>query len=254
MTSVTDPPDAPPDRTVGTGAVIGRSAEDYVVIQGLRDTRATLAMWHNDKWRVLAPWFLGALAVTILLLASVWVVSLLVTPDSTRLGLAGVTHDAELEDAWPILYRNSLVLALHAMACVAGFIAGSSLPQVAESKTGLWRKVHEIAGPAAIAFVAAATTFSLSTQAYALGARTSDLAFQLGLTPFQLLLTLTPHAIPELVALFLPLSAWLVASRRDNWHHLMAATFVTVAIAVPMLLVAVWVELSVSPRLLLEIL
>jgi hypothetical protein len=239
---------------VGTGAVIGRSAEDYVVVQGLRDTRATLAMWHADNWRVLRPWFLGAFGIAVLLLSAVYVVSLLVTPDPTPLGLSGVTHDAELDDAWPILYRNSLVLALHAMACVAGFIAGSSLPQVAESKTGLWRKIHDTAGPAAIAFVAAATTFSLSTQAYALGARTADLAFQLGLTPLQLLLTLTPHALPELVALFIPLSAWLVASRRDNWHHLMAATFVTTAIAVPMLLLSCWIELRVSPNILLQIL
>lgn len=239
---------------MGSGAVIGTSREDYVVVQGLRDTRATFAMWHADKWRVLVPWFVGALGIAVILLAAVWVVAKLVTPDPSPIGLAGVTHDSELDDAWPILYRNSLVLALHAMACVAGFIAGSSLPMVAESKTGLWRKVHDIAGPAAIAFVAAATTFSLSTQAYALGARTADLAWHFGLTPLQLLLTLTPHAIPELVALFLPLSAWLIASRRDNWHHLMAATFATTAIAAPMLIAACWIELELSPRVLLAIL
>lgn len=254
MSSVSDPPQEPPGKTVGTGAVIGRSAEDFVVVQGLRDTRATLAMWHADKWRILRPWFLGALAIAVLLLAAVYVVATLVTPDPSPMELSGVTHDSTLDDAWPILYRNSLVLALHAMACVAGFIAGSSLPQVAESKTGIWKKVHDTAGPAAIAFVAAATTFSLSTQAYALGARTSDLAFRFGLDPLQLLLTLTPHAIPELVALFIPLAAWLIASRRDNWHHLMAATFVTTAIAVPMLIAACAIELWLSPRLLLAIL
>jgi hypothetical protein len=253
MSSVSDPPEVP-GKTVGTGAVIGTSREDYVVVQGLRDTRATLAMWHAERWRVLAPWFAGAFAIAVLLLGAVWVVSKLVTPDPSPIGLAGVTHDATLGDAWPILYRNSLVLALHAMACVAGFIAGSSLPMVAESKTGIWRKIHDTAGPAAIAFVAAATTFSLSTQAYALGARTADLSYHFGLSPLQLLLTLTPHAIPELVALFLPLSAWLIASRRDNWHHLMAATFVTTAIAVPMLLAACAIELWVSPKILLAIL
>ena len=243
-----------PRKTVGTGAVIGTSGEDYVVVQGLRDTRATFAMWHREHWRVLVPWFVGAFGIAVLLLAAVWVVAKLVTPDPSPVDLAGVTHPATLADAGPILYRNSLVLALHAMACVAGFIAGSSLPMVAESKTGIWRKVHDAAGPAAIAFVAAATTFSLSTQAYALGARTADLSYHLGLTPLQLLLTLTPHAIPELAALFLPLSAWLIASRRDNWHHLMAATFVTTSIAVPMLLASCAIELWVSPKILLAIL
>jgi hypothetical protein len=238
----------------GTGAVIGTRREDYVLVQGIRDTRATLAQWHAGRWRVLIPWFAGAFAIAVVLLGAVWVVAKLQTPDTSPIGLAGVTHDASLEDAWPILYRNSLVLALHAMACVAGFIAGSSLPQVAESKRGIWRKIHNTAGPAAIAFVAAATTFSLSTQAYALGSTTSDLSFHLGIPAWELLLTLTPHAIPELVALFLPLAAWLIASRADNWHHLLAATFVTVAIAVPTLLAACAVELWLSPKLLLALL
>ena len=238
----------------GTGAVIGTRREDYVLVQGIRDTRATLAAWHADGWRILLPWFAGALAIAGVLLIAVWVVAQLQTPDTSPIGFAGVTHVATLADAGPILYRNSLVLALHAMACVAGFIAGSSLPQVAESKVGIWRRIHDTAGPAAIAFVAAATTFSLSTQAYALGATTADLSFHLGLPSWELLLTLTPHAIPELVALFLPLAAWLIASRADNWHHLMAATFVTVAIAVPMLLASCAIELWLTPKLLLSIL
>jgi hypothetical protein len=241
-------------QSTGTAAVIGTRAEDYVLVQGIRDTRATLAGWHSDRWRILAPWFAGALAISAVLLGVVWVVAKLMTPDPSPIGLAGITHNSTLEDAGPILYRNSLVLALHAMACVAGFIAGSSLPQVAVSKRGIWRKVHDTAGPAAIVFVAAATTFSLSTQAYALGARTADLSLHLRMPAWELLLALTPHAIPELVALFLPLAAWLIASRRDNWHHLLAATFVTVAIAVPMLLAACAIELWVSPKLLLAIL
>ena len=38
-----------------------------------------------------------------------------------------------------VLGRNSLVLALHAFACVAGFIAGATLPLTAERRTGLSR-------------------------------------------------------------------------------------------------------------------
>lgn len=237
----------------GTGAVIGTRAEDYVLVQGIKDTRATLEEWAAGNWVVLRRWFLGALGITAILLAAVWIVAELSTPDESAISMAGLTHDADWRDAGALLYRNSLVLALHAMACVAGFIAGSSLPQVAESKTGLWRKIHDAAGPAAIVFVGAATTFSLSTQAYALGSITSDVSYHLGMAPYELLALLLPHALPELVGLFLPLAAWLIASRSDNWHHLMAATFVTVAIAVPMIVAAAAIELLVTPKIILSV-
>ena len=64
---------------------------------------------------------------------------------------------------------NLLVLALHAMACVAGFIAGSSLPLQAQQHRGVSRWVHEHGGRIAIAFVVCATAFSLSAQAYVIG-------------------------------------------------------------------------------------
>jgi hypothetical protein len=148
------------------------------------------------------------------------------------------------------LYRNGLVLALHAMACVAGFIAGSSLPLSAEKRTGLSRWVHQKAGPLAIAFVVGATTFSLVTQAYVLGGAAATLSWQLGVDPAALLAVVAVHALPELVALFLPLAAWLVASRQGDWHELLAATFVTVAIAVPVLVVGAVVEVYLTPELL----
>jgi uncharacterized membrane protein SpoIIM required for sporulation len=55
------------------------------------------------------------------------------------------------------------------------------------------------------------------------------------------------------VALFLPLAAWMVASRQGDWHELLAATFVTVAIAVPVLLVSAVVEVHVTPQLLAKL-
>jgi uncharacterized membrane protein SpoIIM required for sporulation len=64
-----------------------------------------------------------------------------------------------------------------------------------------------------------------------------------------LLLGLLPHALPELAALFLPLAAWIIASRRGRWEELLAATLVTVALAAPVLVLAALVEVYVSPRL-----
>jgi len=152
-----------------------------------------------------------------------------------------------------VLKRNSLVLALHGFACVAGFIAGSSLPEQAGQYSGFYRRVHDRAGPLAIAFVVAATAFSLATQAFALGAGASTLADQGGISPALLLLGLLPHALPELMALFLPLAAWIVASRRGDWHELLAATIVTVAIAVPVLAASAFVEVYVSPQVILAL-
>ena len=50
------------------------------------------------------------------------------------------------------------------------------------------------------------------------------------------------HAIPELVALFLLLAVWILASRRGEWEQLLAVMFVTVAIAVPVLVLAAFIE------------
>jgi hypothetical protein len=66
-----------------------------------------------------------------------------------------------------------------------------------------------------------------------------------------LIVGILPHAIPELIGLFLPLSAWIIASRRGQWHELLAATFVTVGIAVPLVVGAAFVEVYVSPHLIL---
>jgi hypothetical protein len=231
----------------------GMSVNDLVLVQGIRDTRETLDDWNHAPWRVLRDWVLLSLGVSVALLVAVYAVASVSTPDSSPLLLPGVHYDATVGDAGRVLFRNSLVLALHAMACVAGFIAGSSLPQSAAQRSGLSRLIHEKAGPLAIGFVVCATTFSLITQAYVLGGGVSTVSAELGISHGLLLLALLPHALPELVALFLPLAAWLVASRRGDWHKLLAATFVTVAIALPILVISALVEVYVSPHLLIAL-
>src|SRR4051794_10797433 len=139
------------------------------------------------------------------------------------------------------------------MACGAGFIAGSSRPRRVEHKRGLSRAIHRHAGPLAIAFVIGATAFSLCTQAYVLGSGASTLSYELGVSRLTLLLCLLPHALPELVALFLPLAAWLVANRRGAWDELLAATFVTLGVAFPVLVVCALVEVFATPHLLIAV-
>jgi len=229
------------------------SANDYVLAQGLRDTRGTFESWQRGRWSVLGGWAALSLAIACTLLGATWTVANLVTPDISRITLAGVTHPVDLSDYLHILLRNGAVLAFHATACVAGFIAGASMPIAAQTRTGFSRWVHMKAGEFAIAFVIGVTFFSLSIQALTLGFQASTLAYHLHISNGLLILSVLPQALIELTALFLPLAAWILASRKGEWNQLLAATFVTVGIAVPMLLVAALIEVFLWPQILISI-
>ncbi|HWG07532.1 MAG TPA: stage II sporulation protein M [Solirubrobacteraceae bacterium] len=221
----------------------------YAFTYGIRHTRETLREWNWHPLRVLGRWSAGAAFAAVALLTAVWVIASLSGAHEQIVQLRPPFAVGRTDDVLGVLARNGLVLALHAMACVAGFIAGSSLPMQVEGRTGASRWIHEHGGRLAIGFVIAATTFSLSAQAYLLGHTLGGVAAFLRVSPGLLLLGVLPHALPELIALFLPLAAWIIASRRGQWEQLLAATFVTVAFAVPILVVAAFVEVFVSPHL-----
>jgi hypothetical protein len=223
------------------------NSEQLALVRGWADTRATLRTWNARPLPVVGAWTLASLEVAGILLVATWFVAQLSQPDPFAFAVHG---PGGWNDFTFILYRNGLVLALHAMACVAGFIAGSSLPIVAEGYHGVWRRIHDSAGQVAMGFVAVATLFSLGTQAYALGMTASTVSAANGISPLLLLVSLLPHAVPELTALFLPLAAWLLAARRKAWDELLAATFVTTAIAIPVIIASAAVEVWVSPHVL----
>ena len=218
------------------------TANEHVFSHGMQDTREALEAWNGRPWAILRGWLALSVAIALTLLGAVWVVAGLLTPDISPVHLPGLTEPPTPGDLLPILWRNSLVLALHATACVAGFIAGASMPIAAAQRAGLSRWVHVKAGQFAILFVAAVTLFSLLTQALYLGFQGATISSQLDISRAVLILSVLPHAIPELTALFLPLAAWLIASRRGEWNQLLAATFLTVALAIPTLVAAATIE------------
>ena len=220
---------------------------DLALVRGIADTRATLDAWNERPGPVVLRWLTGAVLIALALLGAVWAVAAASTPDTIYTFLS---DDADLHHVMQVLMRNGLVLALHGFACIAGFIAGSSMPLEATRYRGALRWIHDKAGPLAIAFVIGATLFSLITQAFVLGQGAASLAWKLDISPGLLLLGVLPHALPELVALFLPLAAWMIASRQNDWHELLAATIVTVTLAVPVLVAAAFVEVYISPGLL----
>ncbi|MGA2320422.1 MAG: stage II sporulation protein M [Solirubrobacteraceae bacterium] len=224
-------------------------ASAYAFAHGVRHTRATLRVWQRNPGAVLARWTAGSAIAATGLLVAVWIVASLDGGYQQIITLQPPFAVGGGANVLEVLRSNMLVLALHAMACVAGFIAGSSLPLQARHHSGLSRWVHERGGRIAIAFVVGATTFSLSAQAYLIGHTLAGVADFLRVSPALLLLGVLPHAIPELMALFLPLAAWIIASRRGEWEQLLAATVVTVAIAIPVLVVAAFIEVYLSPHL-----
>src|SRR3954465_407468 len=152
------------------------STEQLAFVQGWDDTRSALRRWRSAPLSVLGPWVLGAFAVAVALLVATYVVARLSTPDTMSVNFPGYTQPATVGDLLYVLERNALVLALHAMACVAGFMAGSpapqawawlaacgpgpSMPQVAEGYNGIVKRTPQPAAPAAILFVCAAVAFS----------------------------------------------------------------------------------------------
>jgi hypothetical protein len=224
-------------------------ASAYAFAHGVRHTRTTLRTWQRTPGSVLGRWVAGSALAATGLLCAVWLIASLFGGYQQIINLQPPFAVGHFADVLNVLRRNMLVLALHAMACVAGFIAGSSLPLQAQHHHGVSRWLHEHGGRIAIAFVALATTFSLSAQAYVLGHTLAGVSDFLRVSPGVLLLGVLPHALPELIALFLPLAAWIIASRRGEWEQLLAATLVTVAVAIPVLVLAALIEVYVSPHL-----
>jgi hypothetical protein len=229
------------------------STNEYALAQGIRDTRSTIELWQRGNWAVFGTWGALAVAIAVALLTAVWVVATQVTPDPSPVYIDGLNTPAEPVDILETIGRNALVLAFHATACVAGFIAGASMPIAARSRTGVSRWIHVKAGQFAITFVVAVTLFSLTTQALVLGFQGATIAAHFGITPGQLVLSVLPHALIELTALFLPLAAWIIASRRGDWNQLLAATFATVVVAMPMLLVGALIEIYLWPEILISL-
>jgi hypothetical protein len=225
-------------------------ANEFVLVHGMRRTRSILDRWGSDPWPVLRSWLLGALVIALGLLAGVTLTASLIRPDYGFHYSPTIPRGIELEAVATVLFRNSLVLALHAFACVAGFIAGATLPLTASTKTGFKRVIHEKARPIAFAWVIAVTCFSLLTQTLGLGLIGATIAWEEQISPALLVITALPHALLELTAVFLPLAAWTIASRRGEWDQLLAATVVTVAMAIPMLIVAATWEVYAWPYIL----
>lgn len=226
--------------------------EQDIFAATMRETRATLDRWGETPARVIGRWLLGSFSIACAMLVAVYVVSLLTTGTDSAT-IPNILGETKYSDVLVVLFRNLLVLALHGFVCLAGFMAMRALPEQSKYKSGVNRWVHEHAGPFAMVFVSCATIFSITTQTWILGHQVADLSYVLDLSKATLMLTVLPHALLELTAVFLPLAAFLMASRKNDWHELLAATIVTVSVALPMVLVAATLEAYLWPHTLARV-
>lgn len=229
------------------------NANDLILRETMRETRETFARWRKRPLHTIGRWLLLSLAIAVAMLAAVLAVAHFSVAEETT-NLPRILSKSRPGDMLHVFFRNGLVLALHGFVCLAGFMAMRALPEQVKHKHGIDRWIHRHASRFAMLWVTAATIFSITTQIYVLGHGVADLALTLGISQLTLLLTVLPHALLELTAVFLPLAAFLLASRRGDWHELLAATVVTVSAAVPMLIFAAWIEAYRWPALLRDVL
>jgi hypothetical protein len=224
--------------------------KDLALARGIEATRSAFVSWRSARYSIVARWFLCSGAVAAFMLLATLAVANASHPDPDGLSFPGLDTPPTVGDFAGVVLRNTAVLSFHALACLAGFLAGASMPMLADGYAGWRGKLHRHAGVGGIVVVLAMTAFSLVTQCAALGHAASTLASQLGTSPQTLLAGLLPHAAPELAALFLPLAAWSSAAHRRAWDELLAATLLTFAVAWPVLLVSGAVEIWITPSIL----
>lgn len=231
---------------MSTAQASQRAVNNEILEATKAETLETLERWGQQKTHVLGGWLLKSLCIALSMLLAVYLVAELATGSSTS-ALPNILAPLHTADVLVVIFRNLLVLALHGFVCLAGFMAMRALPVQTQYKSGINRWVHEHAGPFAMAFVSLATIFSMTTQVWILGHNVADISMTIDVPPKTLMLTVAPHAVLELTAVFLPLAAFLTASREGDWHELLAATIVTVSVALPMIIFSAIVEAYLWP-------
>lgn len=151
-----------------------------------------------------------------------------------------------------VFLRNLLVLAIHVGACYVGVIIGREYTPL-PSKWARWSRWHQEL-PAwtkrgALTYALCATTVSVALQTTNLGFTLIDLSTTLHLSPAHLLLLVLPHAIPELVGVFLPLALFIIQARKGELTALGSYTCQAAAMALPLILGAAFIEVYLTPQL-----
>jgi hypothetical protein len=202
-------------------------------------------------WSEIGRWAAVAAAVAAVLLGGV----ALVAAHTRGTYLDGIDSGLLIRhhgvgDALYVFRRNLLVLGIHLCACWIGAIIGRPYRPAPDSlgRLGrLHRPVPEWMGRAALLWALLVTLLSVGVQALALGRLLADISLAADIPRLQLLVLVLPHAVPELLAVFLPLGLFLLEAHRGRLERLGLWSLQAAAIALPVLLCAAAIETYVTP-------
>lgn len=217
-------------------------------------TAGTRVGWRAlAGWPEVGRWAAIAGVVAVVLLGSVALIAAHL-PGSFFAGIESglfVRHHS-VGDALYVFRRNLLVLGIHLCACWIGAIIGRR-HEPASVRLGwvatLNRPVPAWMGRLALIYALVVTLLSVALQATALGRQLADVSRAANISSTYLLVLVLPHAVPELIAVFLPLGLFLLEARRGRLDRLGLWSLQAAAVALPVLLCAAAIETYVTPAL-----
>ncbi|MEV4419663.1 stage II sporulation protein M [Patulibacter sp. NPDC049589] len=211
----------------------------------ITDTRYALRAWFRRPSELL-PWVGLSFVVASILLLGTYIVSITAIPSGDTGSLIAADPSARWSDVAFILGRNLTVLLLHLMVCFATYLVRRSLPIQADNLSGAQRWIHRHAATPALFLVIALTLYSIVQQALGLGHALADISARGDMSQAAILVRLLPHALPELIAVFLPLAAAVWLESRDRNRDLLAAVAACTLIAVPVVIASAFVEVVIA--------
>jgi len=134
------------------------------------------------------------------------------------------------------------------MLYAMGNLAASVIQRQRTGDAHLMTIGRELASRLAMALVIGLLLFAACRQAYVLGHGLAGYSDYFYVSRWRLWLGVLPHALPELTGIFLPVAAWLFASRHGKQRELLAFTVAAVLAALPLLATAALLEVYVSPK------
>lgn len=207
--------------------------------------------------REVASWFGLSFLIASVMLVGVYVSSLLWGNASSNItsGLTSnlLSNDHSIENLLSIFQRNCMVLAIHFLACYVGAIIGRPHKPAHDrwGKLGkvLHRETPQWLSKFALAYAFSATAASVAVQVTGLGLFLNDIASAGHVGRLEMLLLTLPHALIELVAVFLPLALFLIVAKRGQLSRLSVLSWQSLAIALPLIMFAALIETFVTPLL-----